>query len=242
MNNDMIQSVFARVAHPIPEDEDRVPAFLDQISELIFQNFILHIGYETYRFSEIEYYINSYFHEDPFTHQDPRQTDPGKWYVHESGMDITFGVGNIYASILIRGIMEESTNGFISGPLKVMKKVFTALNSIDNKNHEFFIEYKENIEETSWIKHKRIGLNKETEYKYCHEKNLDVDENDLFIDKQYRHISWLMPYHSFRNKLRILEDELISEADPDVIQKAFSYTPKFLKEFLEKQKKHEQSD
>jgi len=80
---------------------------LDQMEELakfIFQNILVSNGQENYRFCEIEFYIHSESHPDPYSHKAKEQKKFGRWYFHESGLDITFGNEHVYASFLVRGI------------------------------------------------------------------------------------------------------------------------------------------
>jgi hypothetical protein len=231
----MILDTLAQLVYSIPHDQDQMSDFFDALSEFVFQKVRLVINQENFRFSEIEFYVKSHSHKDMFTHDDPLQSELGRWYVHESGIDMTFGNSNMAASILIRGLKNEGSRNlrgmFISGPLQVLKKICSGMKTIDSTNHDFYIEYVNGLEETVWIRHSRIGLSKETEIKRRKEYyDLDTnDESDLFYNRPYRYVAWLEPYHSFRNKLKVMEDEFKAGTDVKLIRGAFSYTPNFLK-------------
>ena len=73
-----------------------------------------------YRIGEIEfYYYDEENHPDIFCHIAEPQKTKGCWYIHQSGMDITFGDGKNFGGILIRaivkGVCHENRNvtGFV---------------------------------------------------------------------------------------------------------------------------------
>jgi hypothetical protein len=103
-----------------------IDAWFTRLAERLLYGCRLVIGGAAYRFVEVEFY---YFappeHADPFTHKDPIQLQPGRWYFHRTagvyrsgsfkGVDLTFGDGKAYGGVLIRGI--EGPGGvFIDGP------------------------------------------------------------------------------------------------------------------------------
>jgi hypothetical protein len=78
-----------------------------------------------YRFVEVEVYYHGEPHADPFTHRDPLQLECGRWYFHRTrgtyrsgsfkGLDLTFGSGEAFGGVLIRGI-EAPDGTLIDGP------------------------------------------------------------------------------------------------------------------------------
>lgn len=229
----MILDKFSSVAYPIPEDRKMMSGFFDGISEMIFNHFKLWINGESYRFSEIEYYVSNTNHNDVFTHERTIQREFGRWYFHEAGVDITFGSNYAFASILIRGLRIDGTGErgtFISGPLNILKTMGNSFDTIETPKHDFYIKYSDKLTPTKWIKHQRIGLNRKKELEIYRKEYGEVpDKDELFYNQPYRYIAWLEPYHSFRNKLKVLEDEYKKGTDIKIIQGAFNYFPNFLK-------------
>jgi hypothetical protein len=82
-----------------------------------------------YRFAELEAYYFSPAHPDPFTHRDPVQLHPGRWYFHRTGgvyrggsfkgVDLTFGDGAATFGVLIRTVVAPD-GAVIDGPSLVV--------------------------------------------------------------------------------------------------------------------------
>ena len=122
------------------------------MSDNLLNNTILSINKQNYRLIELEYYIKSTDHPDPFVHCDPHQQIKHKWYFHRlagkgykggtyKGLDITIGYNDklIFGGILIRSIQNVITKEIIEGPCKVVNKIL----EICNKNSiEEFIDNK----------------------------------------------------------------------------------------------------
>jgi hypothetical protein len=77
-----------------------------------------------FRIAEIEFYLHSAEHPDPYVHQSQDQLDVGRWYFHRvgesyrggtfKGLDITFAHG-MYGGILIRSLV-AADGEIIEGP------------------------------------------------------------------------------------------------------------------------------
>lgn len=69
-----------------------------------------------YRILEIEFYFKNNNHKDDVTIT--RNEKPGMWWLHESGVDITFNSKGkkCCGGILIRSIVPENSNQVICGP------------------------------------------------------------------------------------------------------------------------------
>ncbi len=96
--------------------------------------------------AEIEVYLTSTSHPDPFTHCHPEQQSIGKWYFHRAGktlyrggtfkgLDITFGAESVnnapvHGGILIRSLIEGTRDGpIIEGPCKCVNRLLEVTNS-----------------------------------------------------------------------------------------------------------------
>jgi hypothetical protein len=87
------------------------------------------VGGDDYRIAEVEAYLHSVDHADPFTHRKPIQRDFGRWYFHRQGesyrggtfkgLDLTLGDGQATLGILIRSIVAPDDT-LIDGPCLVV--------------------------------------------------------------------------------------------------------------------------
>jgi hypothetical protein len=96
-----------------------------RIAERLLNGARLVAGGEEHRFVEVEFYYHGEGHPDPFTHRDPLQLECGRWYFHRTrgtyrsgsfkGLDLTFGDGEAFGGVLIRGL-ETAGEALIDGP------------------------------------------------------------------------------------------------------------------------------
>jgi len=160
--------------------------FYDMAKELM-NNYEFSIKNIFFELTEIEfYYFNESKHCDVFTHIHHLQKETnGILYVHESwgnygGIDITFGNGDFYGGILIRGIKINSN--FIAGPSKVRTELINTLKENINTYHElqnFFNEYPLQI-----LKKEPIEYNIYHSTRY----NLGKKQDDKFRYALYRFV------------------------------------------------------
>lgn len=90
----------------------------DSIAEILMRHAVIHSADRLYRLREIEFYLHSDNHPDPYVHCHPLQKEFGKIYVHRRGKsfregtyrgsDLTFGGSDRWFGILIRGIIPMS--------------------------------------------------------------------------------------------------------------------------------------
>lgn len=81
------------------------------------------------RLLEVEAYYYGPGHPDPYTHRDPLQQQPGRWYFHRrhghyrggtfKGLDLTLGDGSAYYGLLLRAL-EPAEGGIVDGPCRVV--------------------------------------------------------------------------------------------------------------------------
>lgn len=106
-----------------------------RIAESLFKNFVIKSAGNTYRFVEIEFYLNVTDNpENPVTYF-RGDTQSGEWYIHYSGFDLCLESDKSwYGGILIRSVKEGDYidgEGFIYGPLKCLKTLFQKMNAFD---------------------------------------------------------------------------------------------------------------
>ena len=78
-----------------------------------------------HRIEELELYLFSAAHPDPFAHRDPIQREPGRWYFHRTGrgyrggsykgLDLTFGRRGAYGGVLMRSLRRDDGE-LVEGP------------------------------------------------------------------------------------------------------------------------------
>jgi hypothetical protein len=106
-----------------------------RLAQQLINNYILTKGNAQYSINEIEiYYNNETDHRDLFTHSSIVQKNTGRWYFHNTGVDITFGNESAYGGILVRGITKMGDPKFINGPSKVFEELFQDGGAVDGND------------------------------------------------------------------------------------------------------------
>jgi hypothetical protein len=178
---------------------------MDDVADLILNNSIIvtGMGYEYY-IKEIEFYIHSKHHPDPFTYMSPEQKQFCSWYFHKTnkgnfrngtfkGLDLTLGDENTHYGILIRSI-EASDHQIIEGPCRIVDKMIE-----DGKYSKIseFVEHEKiyldvTLDRGSKLLHaSRVGLTLKKpgegkleyivkKYRYCTERYIPMKERNKF--------------------------------------------------------------
>jgi hypothetical protein len=105
--------------------EPRLEEWFGDVARRLLTETRLMVARQPYRLTEIEFYYHCPAHPDVFSHRDPLQYTPGRWYFHRTGgmyrsgsfkgLDLTFGDPEASGGILIRG-MEAPDGALIDGP------------------------------------------------------------------------------------------------------------------------------
>lgn len=199
-------------------NQENPKAYFDRVSNLLLKNFVFKFSDgKNYRLTEIEFYcfyINgTNDHPDPYTYYEFSPEKPispsipkncGCWYVHPSGVDITFGKdGIVCGGVLLRAATladnienKIDKNKDIPGPLLLRNSLFGAttyasLKEQFNSNEEIsIIEYieKETID-TPIYKSSRFGL--------IHK---DTDRNK-YDKRPYRHLTFMKKTHKGKESI-----------------------------------------
>uniref|UniRef100_A0A7S4L8T2 Uncharacterized protein n=1 Tax=Paramoeba aestuarina TaxID=180227 RepID=A0A7S4L8T2_9EUKA len=135
------------------EDADVCVALdVSVLSSLILQGFEVYINKKLHTILEVELYVTSDAHPDPFTHCNEVQKQGGKWYFHRSGtgggntgyrggsfkgLDIAIGGEGRVGGCLIRTIRRESDKHVITGPSKTVDHI---LETCGAKNIQEFVD------------------------------------------------------------------------------------------------------
>jgi hypothetical protein len=108
----------------------------EKIAKRLFQGYCIKKGNDQYKFLEIEFYYYTKDFEDIITY--PRNVSSGKWFFHDSGVDITFDSKctdkdcscdkrkpneDYFGGILIRSLLKNDKE-LINGPLKCSWALF----------------------------------------------------------------------------------------------------------------------
>jgi 3-methyladenine DNA glycosylase Mpg len=112
------------------------------LADRILNYTLLMICGRVHRICEIEFYLQSREHPDPYVHGHIDQTKRGTWYFHRyntgtykngtfKGMDLVLGDTGYHAGVLIRSIMDVEGRKFIEGPCRCVDHILS-LSGIDN--------------------------------------------------------------------------------------------------------------
>ena len=123
-----------------------IPQRFNEIAQALFSNFHIQKGAVRYDFLELEFYYYNQEHEDIITY--PRTTQVGEWFIHSSGLDLSFeskmsytSKGEIdydrsyYGGVLLRCLLktEQGKHTVINGPRKCLFELFNhSLNVFDD--------------------------------------------------------------------------------------------------------------
>ena len=112
---------------PLPADlvAADAPAWLGTFAARLLTAHRLRVAGRPHRLIEVEAYLHSATHPDPFAHRHPVQLTAGRWYFHRTGgsyrggsfkgLDLTFGNGAAFGGFLLRGL-ETPDGRIIDGP------------------------------------------------------------------------------------------------------------------------------
>jgi hypothetical protein len=130
-----------------------------EISNKLFNEFVIESHNSLYRITEIEFYWNAPNHIDGSTYK-RKYVDPetGQWFFHYSGVDIALKGTNGYGGILLRSVYDIKTNFLYKGPLVCAMRLFSGTNAFEDTIDTKIIKYQfpaNQIKQTT-----RIGLGK----------------------------------------------------------------------------------
>lgn len=163
---------------PVYSGDEETRNRFHEIAQVLLNESVLKIAGAEYRICEIEFYLTSAGHPDPFTHSHPEQLSFGNWYFHRAGdtlnsryksgkrkgLDLTIGDGEHFAGVLVRRIEGVLRGGLIEGPslvvdhiLEVHKKASIALLQSSGEAEVEILERKD-IDQREWFMSPRVGL------------------------------------------------------------------------------------
>ncbi|MFK7930927.1 MAG: hypothetical protein AB8H79_22270 [Myxococcota bacterium] len=105
----------------------RAAATRERAVHQLLRETVVIVGDTSWRPVEVETYVHTEGHADPYVHCDPRQAAEG-WYVHRrggtlkngtfKGLDLTFGAAGFFGGVLMRAV--ESDGRLVVGPCNVV--------------------------------------------------------------------------------------------------------------------------
>ena len=105
--------------------KEDVQSTFSTIAEILLYKSHIVTTYGKYRMLEIEFYFFNSKHKDTVTI--PRDEEPGMWWLHDWGVDISFRSEkkkDYYGGILIRSLYNEDDGEYIFGPKKCCWELF----------------------------------------------------------------------------------------------------------------------
>jgi hypothetical protein len=116
---------------------------IKEIAESIFNDYYLILNGDFWSIVELEMYLYTSYHKDPFVHKHSINKLPfyntGQLRSHKSGIDIAISnvTNNSYGGILLRTINKEGSSEVIEGPLNVQKAIIKNMGDITNSSFQF---------------------------------------------------------------------------------------------------------
>ncbi len=194
------------------ENEESILQSFDLIANKISRDIIFRVNRSDYRIVDFEFYCYGNSFKDPFTHKSELQKKTGQVYLHGSGIDITFGDGENYGGILIRGLVklyegsgveEGHMKEQFEGPHNVATELFSGLHSLVEPQTMNDIRLQDidgyhsdsmYLPPIALLKTKRVNLVKKQD-----------DIGDKFLNLPLRYIVVLKKFPKFKQSLRGME-------------------------------------
>lgn len=183
-------------------NEENSNEICKKIAYKLMCEYQLNIVNNIFNISELEFYIYSKNHKDPYVHKHELQKEFGKFYIHPKdrnygGIDITIGdiEKEIYCGVLIRGLKSQDGT-FFSGPNILKKEIYRILNINNYKDLQDIADKKIKIQKEKnyhdILCSTRIGLKPKYD---------DYLKNGKYIYKLHRFITYTEnKKHNFKEK------------------------------------------
>jgi len=207
------------------DNQESILHSFDHIASRLANDIKLRINNAYYRIVDFEFYNYSDALPDPHTYRHPLQLENSKFYLHASGVDITFGDGVNYGGILLKGIIRlgyDSENakdkGFMSdeihGPQKVATELFSNLHDLNSQESNVIalIDIEGNNQDAchypakTVIKTRRVGLTVKPN-----------DPEDFYMNLPIRYIAIMQDFKGFRQSRKGYENLLKEQVDKSLM-------------------------
>jgi hypothetical protein len=158
LNSPMIDAHIEDVMAPEGEDYKALEYCSYKKVSKLMSHFVVVKGDVEYEMADVEFYYFSKAHPDITTY--PRQCDGGRWFFHQSGVDITLRStlsytddhrlnpqGSTFGGLLLRALIKHNPDGTrsrIEGPLKCVDELWDSFSAIAPTEREYpQLQYKE---------------------------------------------------------------------------------------------------
>ena len=199
------------------ENKETILNDIDRIANKFCNDVYIKINKSCYRITDFEFYAYSEKFPDPQTHKNKLQLENGKFYLHSSGVDITFGDGVNYGGILLRSVIKmydgtDDKSGFFKeqfdGPQIVATELFSNLHYLNDNEPNIIslIDIEGRNQDSCFsrgrllIKTKRVGLMPK-----------EQDKEDFYMHLPIRYIVVLHNFSAFKQKIKGVEELLKQE-------------------------------
>ena len=204
------------ISNIAPENVNKT---FQKIAETLMKSYVIKKGKKSYAIVEIEFYLYTPSHQDFITY--PRDTKAGRWFFHQSGVDLTFKSKDIeyhkekykketyklknfpiFGGILIRGIYDIQNDEYIFGPQRCVSVLWDNFDAFEPLGEQYPIIEKETLSTTYHLyqcpRHINIQgeVNRETKIKEWI-KRLDLDNNSEIDITEYKNKFFDAPYRFF---------------------------------------------
>jgi len=183
---------------------DRDPSLeLTRLGRYLLNHVLLVAKGRPYRLTEVEAYLQSEQHPDPFVHGAPEQSKHCRFYFHKrgssylegprKGMDLTFGTEGLHqGGFLIRGIGAQDEAGhYVDGPSRCVDEILKTLGQksaselgerfqatfTKELSPDFYLLSTPSLHFGEWCAAPRVGLAL---------RKSDLEERVKYIDRLYR--------------------------------------------------------
>jgi len=199
------------------ESRETILNDIDKIANKFCHDVYIKVNTSCYRITDFEFYTYSEKFPDPQTHKNKLQLENGKFYLHSSGVDITFGDGVNYGGILLRSVIKmydgtDDKSGFLKeqfdGPQIVATELFSNLHNLNDNEPNIIslIDIEGRNQDSCFsrgkllIKTKRVGLMPK-----------EQDKDDFYMGLHFRYIVILNSFPKFKQKVKGIEELLKKE-------------------------------
>lgn len=133
IENNILKTLLSKGYNAIKDYDN----YFAEIAKELMCNYIITTDRASYNIVEIEFYLYTPDHQDIITY--PRIIDEGRWFFHQSGVDITFrSTKTVFGGILIRGLRKNNVE-YIGGPLKCVNELWHDFDAFSTNGYPILI-------------------------------------------------------------------------------------------------------
>jgi hypothetical protein len=194
------------------QSQETTLASFDKIADKLSRDIQLKVNEAFYRIVDFEFYTYSETIPDPHTYKHDLQLKFNKFYLHGSGVDITFGDGKNHGGILLRSVVKlygnaDKSTGFMGkqfdGPQKVATELFSNLYPLDGVgvNEIRLIDIEGHNQDNQFfpgkaiLKTNRVGLTAKK-----------TDLTNYYLNLDLRYIIVLQSFPNFKQSIKGIEN------------------------------------